>query len=129
MATASSRVIRLRASISVVGRTPMTGMWKTQRTLEPMELTQVCTLLLRPLMIEEIVMTVVTPMTMPRMVRPERSLLTRTVSRAILMDSPELPNCIANLLKFGPQCHDGVEHRGLPGRVDAEEDADARGDK
>jgi len=38
-------------------------------------------------MTEEMVMTVVTPMTMPRMVRPERSLLVRSVSSAIFTDS------------------------------------------
>ena len=51
---------------SVVGRTPITGMWKTQNTFEPSELTQSETRLLSPLMTEEIVITVVTPMTMPR---------------------------------------------------------------
>jgi hypothetical protein len=39
-------------------------------------------------MTEEMVMTVVTPMTMPRMVKPERSLFVRTVDKAILTDSP-----------------------------------------
>ncbi len=69
----------------------MTGMWKTQMTLEPSELTQSETRLLRPLMTEEMVMTVVTPMTMPRTVKPERSLFVRSVSRAILMDSRVCP--------------------------------------
>jgi len=35
--------------------------------------------LFSPLMTEEMVMTVVTPMTMPRMVKPDRSLLVRMV--------------------------------------------------
>jgi len=39
------------------------------------------------LMNEEMTMTVITPMTMPRMVNPERSLLALRVSRAILTDS------------------------------------------
>jgi hypothetical protein len=86
-ATTSSRVSFLRASCSMVGRTPMTGMWKTQKTLEPSELTQSETRLLRPLMTDEMVMTVVTPMTMPRTVSPERSLFVLSVSKAILMDS------------------------------------------
>ena len=75
----SSMLSFLRASISVVGRTPMTGMWNTQNTLLPSELTNSCTRLFSPLMTDEMVMTVVTPMTMPRMVRPERSLFVRMV--------------------------------------------------
>ena len=39
---------------------------------------------------DERAMTVVTPMTMPRMVRPERSLLERRVSIAMRMDSRDL---------------------------------------
>jgi hypothetical protein len=46
-------------------------------------------LLLNPLMIEEMVITVVTPMTIPRTVKPERSLLALRVSRAIFTDSLE----------------------------------------
>jgi hypothetical protein len=46
---------------------------------------EVETRLLRPLMTDEMVITVVTPMTMPRTVSPERSLLVRSVSSAILM--------------------------------------------
>ena len=65
----------MRASCSVVGRTPMTGMWKTQNTLEPSELTQSATRLLSPLMTDEMVITVVTPMTMPRMVEPGAQLV------------------------------------------------------
>jgi hypothetical protein len=38
-------------------------------------------------MTDEMAMTVVTPMTMPRMVSPERSLFVLNVSRAILTDS------------------------------------------
>ena len=49
-------------------------------------------------MTEEMVMTVVTPMTMPRMVRPERSLLVRSVSSAILTDSRVCP-CAMSLLR------------------------------
>ena len=45
-------------------------------------------------MTEEMVITVVTPMTMPRTVRPERSLLVLSVSRAILMDSRVCPCAI-----------------------------------
>ena len=81
----------LRVNCSVVGRTPMTGMWKTQMTFEPMELIQSATRLLSPLITDEMVMTVVTPMTMPRMVNPERSLLALSVLRAILTDSRVCP--------------------------------------
>ena len=81
----------LRVSCSVVGRTPMTGMWKTQKTFDPSESAKSETRLLSPLMTEEMTITVVTPMTMPRMVRPERSLLLRSVSSAILMDSRVCP--------------------------------------
>ena len=51
----SSILSFLRASISVVGRTPMTGIWKTQNTLLPSEATHVCTRLFSPLMTEEMV--------------------------------------------------------------------------
>ena len=69
----------------------MTGIWNTQNTFEPSELTQSLTRLFKPLMTEEMVMTVVTPMTMPRMVNPERSLLVRSVMSAILTDSRVCP--------------------------------------
>jgi len=51
----------LRQAAPWWGRTPMTGKWNTQKTLEPSELTKSATRLLRPLMTEEMVMTVVTP--------------------------------------------------------------------
>ena len=50
----------------------------------PSELAKSLTRLLSPLMIDEIVITVVTPITMPSIVNPERSLLALSVSRAIL---------------------------------------------
>ncbi len=52
----------MRVSISVVGFTPISGIWNTQKTLEPIEETQSFTRLLRPVMTDEMVMTVVTPM-------------------------------------------------------------------
>ena len=83
-----------RVNCSVVGRTPMTGIWKTQKTLEPSELTKSFTRLLTPLMTDEMVITVVTPITMPRTVSPERSLFVLRVSRAILTDSAVCPFAI-----------------------------------
>ena len=46
------------------------------------------TLLLRPRTMDEIPMTTATPMTMPRTVRPDRSLLVRMVASAIAIISP-----------------------------------------
>ena len=57
----------------------------------PSELTKSETRLLSPLMTDEMVITVVTPMTMPRMVKPERSLFVLSVSSAILTDSRVCP--------------------------------------
>ena len=65
----------MRASISAVGRTPITGMWKTQITFDPSELTQSDTRLLSPLITEEMEITVVTPITMPRIVKPRAQLV------------------------------------------------------
>ena len=84
----------LRASISAVGRTPITGMWNTQITLVPRALTQSFTRLFTPPITDEMVMTVLTPMTMPSTVRPERSLLVRRVSSAIFTDSRVCPLAI-----------------------------------
>ncbi len=57
----------------------------------PIELAKSAMRLLSPLMMEEMAMTVVTPMTMPRMVNPERSLFALSVSKAILTDSRVCP--------------------------------------
>src|SRR5579871_5937969 len=65
-------------------------------TLVPKEVIQSETRLLSPLMTEEMVITVVTPMTMPRMVRPERSLFTLSVSSASLTDSRVWPRDMKN---------------------------------
>jgi hypothetical protein len=88
----------LRASISIVGRTPITGMWNTQITFEPNWATKSLTRLLTPLMTDEIVITVETPMTMPRMVNPERSLFVRSVCSAIFTDSRVCPFAIGQKL-------------------------------
>jgi hypothetical protein len=55
----------------------------------PSDFTKVSILVLRPLMAEEMRMTVAMPMEMPRTVRPERSLFLRRVSSAIFTDSFE----------------------------------------
>jgi hypothetical protein len=70
-----------------VGREPKTGKRKTQYTLDPSDLIRPLTLPVSPLMTDEMRMTVVTPIMMPSMVRPERSLLVRSVSIAILIAS------------------------------------------
>ena len=71
--------------------TLITGMRDTQMTLEPSESTQAVTRAFTPLIMEEMVMTVVTPMTIPSTVSPERSLLVLNVSRAIFTDSRVCP--------------------------------------
>src|ERR1035437_8824986 len=74
------------------------GMRVTSKTFVPSESAISATRLLSPLMNEEMTMTVVTPMTMPRMVNPERSLLVLKVSRAILTDSLACPCAIMHLV-------------------------------
>ena len=68
-----------------------TGSWNTQNTFDPSELTQSDTRLLSPLMTEEMEITVATPITMPRIVSPERILFVRSVSSAIFTDSRVCP--------------------------------------
>lgn len=89
MAIASSKVSSLRVRIS-------SGMWPKVKTLrwkaitmsEPMDSTTSLTLEFRPLTTDDMPMTVITPMTMPRTVRPERILFLRMVSRAMAKISP-----------------------------------------
>ena len=71
-------------------------MWKAKIIFDPMLLIMPLTLSLRPRTIEEMPMTTATPMTMPSTVRPERILLLRMVSSAIVMISPNslLPTMI-----------------------------------
>src|SRR5664279_2867572 len=97
----------------MVGRTPITGIWKTQMTFEPTDFTSSSTLLLSPLMTEEMVMTVVTPITMPRMVRPERNLVVRGQYG------------YASAVLFVAQSLDRVEIGCLPCRIDSKNQADA----
>ena len=94
---ASSYVICLRLSISVVGLPLKTGKRKTNNTFEPNEETRFETLLFSPFTTDEITITVITPITMPRMVRPLRSLLVRSVSSAITTVSFASPIVIACL--------------------------------
>src|SRR5664279_2927710 len=106
-------------------------------TLVPSEFTSACTLLFRPLMTDEIVITVVTPITMPRIVNPERSLFVRRVSSAIRTDSLESlsfiesksPFARLSLLRpgsylFVAQRFNWVEVCGFPCRVDTENQPD-----
>src|SRR5205085_7224438 len=66
-------------------------------------------------------MTVAIPMTTPRMVSPERSLLTRSWSTAISQPS----RIEWKAMLFRAQCFDRVEARGAVRRIDAEHDAHA----
>ena len=88
----------MRVSISVVGLPVKTGKRKTKRMFEPSELTRFWTFELRPLTTDEMTMTVMTPMTMPRMVSEERSLLVRRVSSAMAMVSLALSKAMVLLL-------------------------------
>src|SRR5688500_4235873 len=63
----------------------------------------------------------VMPMTTPRIVSAERSLLVRTVSSAMRTTSPSSP-------LFTSERLDRIERRGAGRRVGAEEQADRRGD-
>ena len=64
----------------------------------PRDLIRLFTFPVRPLITEEIKMTVVTPIMMPSMVRAERSLLVRSVSIAIRMASLESVSGMVTLL-------------------------------
>src|SRR5579863_8376679 len=84
-------------------------------------------------MIDEIVMTVVTPMTMPRIVRPERSLFVLSVSKAIFTDSPACPcaiRCSSWMpLQLSSQCNHRVKLGRLARRINAKENPRRPGDK
>ena len=69
---------------------------------------------LRPCMIETMNMTVTTPTITPRMVSPERSLFTQTVSSAITADSLIWPRPI---ILFASHCLHGVQLRSPPGGI------------
>src|SRR5476651_6996 len=70
----------------------------------------------------------VMPMTTPSTVSAERSLLPRTVSNAITTTSLMRPARIAiSVVSFPPQRFDRLETRGLHRRVQAEKEADQRG--
>jgi hypothetical protein len=77
----------LRANISAVGRTPITGNRNTHNTFVPNCATKFDTDEFNPLITDEIVITVITPITIPRIVSPERILFARNVSSAIFTDS------------------------------------------
>src|SRR6266849_8245800 len=71
---------------------------------------------LRPLMIDDIPITVATPITTPRMVRKDLSLLLRNESKA------------SSRISFITQSHNGIEIRGFRRRIDTEEKPHRRGD-
>src|SRR5438045_9698144 len=71
----------------------------------------------------------VMPITTPRTVKPERSLLDRTVSNAIVTTSPKSAARMATATaSFPSQGFDRVEPCRLHRRVEAEEQADQRRD-
>src|SRR5690349_12147871 len=66
----------------------------------------------------------VMPITTPSTVNPERILLLRTVSSAIVMTSPTSPMRIAISASFLPQRFDRIEPRGARRRIQAKEETD-----
>src|SRR6202011_3842012 len=68
---------------SVVGRCPNTGNRKTNSTFDPSDCTSPSTPAFSPFTTDEMTITVITPITIPRIVRPLRSLFVRSVSSAI----------------------------------------------
>src|SRR5215207_8963794 len=78
-----------------------------------------------PCTIAAIAITVATPITTPRMVSAERSLLARSVSRASVTFWRSRSPRITGSRSFRAHGGHRVQPRGACGRVDAEEDADA----
>src|SRR5690348_366644 len=78
-----------------------------------------------PCTIEAMAMTVVTPITTPRIVSAERSLLVRSESKATATPSPRfrMPGRGSRTGLFGAQGGDGVEPRGTRGGEHPEDDA------
>src|SRR6185312_12327755 len=79
-----------------------------------------------PSTMEAMAMTVETPITTPRMVSAERSLLARMEARAIATPSPKLRKPTIGRMGvrlFGPKRRDGIEPRGASGRINTKEDA------
>src|SRR6266566_6861358 len=72
-----------------------------------------------PVTIDAIAITVAMPITTPRIVRPERSLLARSWSRAIR----QLSRTACRAILLSAQCVDGVEAGRPDRRVGAEDDA------
>src|SRR5262245_4474335 len=93
------------------------GNLATKIKLEPSSSICAATFPLRPLMIEDIPMTVATPITTPNTVKKERNLFLRRESSA------------SRTISLMTQCRDRL-HVCSPGcRVDTEEQADGRGDE
>ena len=79
-----------------------------------------------PWTIEAMAITVVTPITTPRMVSAERSLLARSESKAIADALAHVPDAERGITRlFGAEGGDRIEPRGPGGREDAEDDAGA----
>ena len=78
---------RHQRALSAVGRTPITGNRNIHNTFVPNCATISETEAFNPVITEEIVITVITPITIPRIVNPERILFARSVSSAIFTDS------------------------------------------
>src|SRR5580704_11641302 len=74
-------------------------------------------LVFSPLMIEDIPMTVATPITTPNTVRKDRNVFLRSESRA------------RRRVSLIPERHDGIEIRRLGCGVDSKKQSDARRDK
>src|SRR4030095_7774861 len=115
-AFASSRVNFFRFNTSGGNRPPTVGgMRWTKIKLDPRSWICDAMLLFSPLMIDDIPITVATPMTTPRTVKNDRSLFLRRESSA------------RSRISLISQCHDGIEIGCFRGGIDPEEQADARG--
>src|SRR5580704_5143884 len=95
---------------------------------EPSASTEPITFVLRPLTTALMAITVLTPMTMPRIVRNERRGLRRSASNAsptasFSSPNPRLSRTVFDSPLFRAQRYDRVEPRRLGRRVHAEEKA------
>src|SRR5262249_30432616 len=116
IALASSIVNFFRFTTSGGRRPPIVGgMRCTKIRLEPRSSIWEAMLVLRPLMIDDMPMTVATPITTPSTVRNERSLFFRNESSA------------SRRISLIAQRHYRIEIRRFCGGIDSEEKPDARG--
>src|SRR4051794_22441329 len=77
-----------------------------------------------PRTIDDIATTTNTPSETPMIVSPARTLLARSWSSAIPTPSNAVRKRPASVMLFLPECFDGIEPRGSPGRIHAGYDAD-----